>query len=94
MMINTNFQESNQIKFIKSDCGTLNSKKSQEILITNDQPTILHQGSQTLTHMYLLPSFVLTAVSAVTLPFFIKHKSIIVRKNTVLKKMYNDIKMK
>jgi hypothetical protein len=33
-MINTDLQESNQIKFIQSGCGTINSEKSQEIQIT------------------------------------------------------------
>ena len=37
-MINTDLQESNQIRFIQSDCGTINSEKSQEIQIPNDRP--------------------------------------------------------
>ncbi len=37
-MINTDLQGSIQIRCIQSDCGTINSEKSQEIQITNDQP--------------------------------------------------------
>jgi hypothetical protein len=37
-MINTDLQESIQIRFIQIDCGTINSEKSQEIQIPNDKP--------------------------------------------------------